>query len=163
MDAWPQGSDEGNAAPVRVLRRESRSLVQRLRLWTPARYAAAAPPWESRGDLVAHLVQACADVAAEQEGRPRRQVPRLDSDLGLADQLAVTSEDLVRTAPDDDTARRVAAHVLVHRVDLLGEQVPATLAASLGLPDVLAAGRDACAQTAGPPGRGTGRRMTPQD
>ena len=154
MDAWPRDGDDATAAPVQVLRRESRSLVQRLRLWTPARYAAAAPPWGSRGDLVAHLVQACADAAAEQEGRPRRPVPRLDSDLGLADQLAVTSDDLVRTAPDDDTARRTTAHLLVHRVDLLGEQVPATLAASLGLPDVLAAGRAACAQTAGPPSEG---------
>ena len=33
------------------------------------------------------------------EGEPRRALPRLDSDLALADQLAVTADDLVRAAP----------------------------------------------------------------
>ena len=104
MDAepWPQDRTD---APLDLLRRESRSLVQRLRLWTPARYAAAAPPWGTRGDLVLHLAQACADAAAALEGGPRRTLPRLDSDLGLADQLAVTSDDLVRAGPSDDVAR----------------------------------------------------------
>ena len=120
--------------------------MQRLRLWTPARYAAAAPPWGSRGDLVRHLAQACADAAADLERQPRRPVPRLDSDLGLADQLAVTSDDVVRTEPDDGAARAVTAHLLVHRRDLLGEDVPASLVDALGLADVLAAGRAACAR-----------------
>ena len=138
---WPRDRAD---APVDLLRRESRSLVQRLRLWTPARYAAAAPPWGTRGDLVRHLAQACADAAAELEGEPRRTLPRLDSDLGLADQLAVTSDDLVRAGPGDDLARAVTAHLLVHRIDLLGEDVPASLADALGVDDVVAAGRAAC-------------------
>ncbi len=129
---------------MQLLRRESRSLVQRLQLWTPARYAAAAPPWGSRGDLVLHLAQACADAAAELEGEPRRTVPRLDSHLGLADQVAVTSDDLVRAQPDDDLARDMAAHLLVHRLDLLREDVPASLAGALGLADVVRAGRATC-------------------
>ena len=138
---WPRDRAD---APVDLLRRESRSLVQRLRLWTPARYAAAALPWGSRGDLVLHLAQACADAAAELEGEPRRTLPRLDSDLGLADQLAVTSDDLVRAAPGDDLARAVTAHLLVHRLDLLGEDVPTSLAGALGVDDVVATGRAAC-------------------
>ena len=141
MEPWPQGRTDG---PVALLRRESRSLVQRLRLWTPARYAAAAPPWGTRGELVRHLAQACADVAADLEGEPRRTVPRLDSDLGLADQLAVTSDDVVRAQPDDAVARAVTAHLLVHRLDLLGEDVPSSLVSALGLVDVVAAGRAAC-------------------
>ena len=147
MDAgaepWPQGRTD---APVDLLRRESRSLVQRLRLWTPARYAAAAPPWGSRGDLVRHLAQACADAAADLERDVRRTVPRLDSDLGLADQLAVTSDDAVRAQPDDVVARALTSHLLAHRQDLLGEDVPSSLADALGLPDVVAAGRDACSR-----------------
>ena len=91
-----------------------------------------------------HLAQACADVAADLERQPRRTVPRLDNDLGLADQLAVTSDDVVRADPDDDVARAVTAHLLVHRLDLLGEDVPASLAQALGLPDVVVAGRAAC-------------------
>ena len=142
MQPWPRDRAE---PPADLLRRESRSLVQRLRLWTPARYAAGAPPWGTRADLVLHLAQACADAAADLEGEPRRRVPRLDSDLGLADQLAVTSDDLVRAGPGDDLARAVCAHLLVHRRDLLGEDVPGSLAGALGLPDVVAAGRAACA------------------
>jgi hypothetical protein len=147
VEPWPpdRTDDDRTDVPVELLRRESRSLVQRLRLWTPARYAAAAPPWGRRADLVRHLAQACADAAADHEGEPRRALPRLDSDLGLADQLAVTSDDLVRAGPDDELARAVCAHLLVHRTDLLGEDVPGSLAAALGLVDVTAAGRAACA------------------
>ena len=135
-----------------LLRRESRSLVQRLRLWTPARYAAAAPPWGSRADLVAHLAQRFADDAARLEGEPPRRLPRLDSDLALADQLAVTSDDLLRAGADRALARDAAAHLLVHRLDLLGDEVPASLAEALGLPDVVAAGRAVCRSGATAPG-----------
>ena len=131
-------------SPADLLRRESRSLVQRLRLWTPARYAASAPPWGTRGDLVHHLAQALADAAADAEGGPRRPLPRLDSDLGLADQLAVTADDLVRTGPPDAVARAQTAHLLLHRSALLDDDVPASLAAALGVPDVLAEGAEVC-------------------
>ena len=141
MEPWPR---DRTGTPVDLLRRESRSLVQRLRLWTPARYAAAAPPWGSRADLVRHLAQVCADAAAELEQQPTRPLPRLPSDLAVADQLAVTSDDLVRARPDEHAARALTAHLLVHRLDLLGEDVPASLAGSLGVEDVVAAGRAAC-------------------
>jgi hypothetical protein len=127
--------------PVALLRRESRSLVQRLRLWTPSRFAAQAGA-ATRGDLVHHLAQRLADQAADAEGQARRPLPRLD-DLALPDQLAVTSDDLTRTG-DRDAARAATVHLLLHRRDLLGEDVPAGLAEALGLPDVLAAGREAC-------------------
>ncbi len=130
--------------PLDLLRRESRALVQRLRLWTPARYAAAAEPWGSRGDLVHHLAQQLAHGAAALEGAPRRPLPRLDSDLGLADQLAVTADDLLRAAPPAEVATAATAHLLAHRADLLGDEIPASLAAALGLDDVLAEGREVC-------------------
>lgn len=136
--------DAEPTAPADLLRRESRSLVQRLRLWTPARYAAAAPPFATRGALVHHLAQALADLAAEAEGIEPRELPRLDGDLVLADQLAVTADDLVRSAPPDDVARSATAHLLLHRHDLLGEDVPPGLAAALGVEDVLRAGARAC-------------------
>ena len=132
--------------PRALLRRESRSLVQRLRLWTPARYAAAAPPWGTRGDLVHHLAQDLADLAADAEGLPRRPLPRLDSDLGLADQLAVTADDLVRAEPAAEIARVQTAHLLVHRRALLGDEVPAGLAGALGVADVDELGLSGCSR-----------------
>ena len=123
-----------------LLDREARSLVQRLRLWTPARFAAAAEPWGTRADLVHHLAQSLADAAAVAERLPPRRLPRLDSDLGLADQVAVTADDLVRAAPEEVVAQLATAHLLLHRSELLDDEVPASLAAALGLPDVLAAG-----------------------
>jgi hypothetical protein len=141
-------SDPAEPDAVALLRRESRSLVQRLRLWTPARYAAAAPPFATRGDLVHHLAQALADQAAELEGGPRRQLPRLDTDLGLADQLAVTADDLVRARPGAEQAVAAVCHLLLHRHDLLAEPVPPGLVDAL-VPagdeaGVLAAGALAC-------------------
>lgn len=132
--------------PVDLLRRESRSLVQRLRLWTPARWAATAPLYGTRADLVRHLAQALADAAARLEGEPLRDLPRLD-DLGVADQLAVTSDDLLRAAPPDELARAATAHLLAHRRDLLDEDVPPGLAAALGLDDVVSAGRTNCEES----------------
>jgi hypothetical protein len=56
------------------------------------------------------LVQRFADWAADLEGQPRREVPRLDSDLGLPDQLRVVATDLVATAPPPEVrAAAVAA------------------------------------------------------
>ena len=103
-----------------LLAREARSLVERLRVWTPARWAAEAPPYGTRADLVHHLAQWLARRAGEAPVR----LPRLDSDLALPDQLAVTADDLVRTG----TAELAdVAHLLAHRADLLGEDVPAPL------------------------------------
>ena len=108
-----------------LLAREARSLVDRLRVWTPARWAAEAPPYGTRADLVHHLAQWLADRAGEAPAR----LPRLDSDLALPDQLAVTADDLARVGAADLAD---VAHLLAHRADLLGEDVPAPLRERLG-------------------------------
>lgn len=128
-----------------VLARESRVLVERLRLWTPTRWAAAAPVLGTRGDVVHHLAQALADAAADLEGQPRRTLPRLDSDLALSDQLAVTADDLVRTSPPEPLARDAVLHLLLHRHHLLDDDVPPGLAEALGESAPLRAAARTCA------------------
>jgi hypothetical protein len=108
-----------------LLAREARSLVERLRLWTPQRWAAAAPPYASRADLVHHLAQAFVARTGETE----LPLPRLDTDLVLPDQLAVTADDLVRSGRAELSD---VAHLIAHRRDLLGEDVPAGLRDQLG-------------------------------
>jgi len=119
-----------------VLRRESASLVARLRLWTPARWSAAAPDEArvagSRGDLVFHLAASYARLA----GAPVL-LPRLDSDLALPDQLAVTGGDLARSAPSAGQVVDAVTHLLSHREHLLGEVVPQGLLAELDTMDRL--------------------------
>lgn len=128
----------------RLLAKEVASLVQRLRLWTPTRWAAAAPPWGTRADLARHLAQCLADAAADCEGEPHRTLPTLSPDLLVPDQLAVTGDDLVRAEPSAQVAGDAVAHLLAHRCDLLGEQPPP----SLGGDDVLERGRALCARAA---------------
>ncbi|MCW2570981.1 MAG: hypothetical protein JWO88_1039 [Frankiales bacterium] len=115
--------------PADVFAREARSLVARLRLWTPQRWAASpgdtAPSYQTRADLVHHLAQSFVRAAGETDV----PLPRLDSDLALSDQLAVTADDLVRSGRADLLA---VAHLLAHRRDVLGEEVPAALVAQLG-------------------------------
>ena len=108
-----------------LLAREARSLVERLRVWTPARWAAEAPPYGTRGDVVHHLAQELATRAGEAPTR----LPRLDSDLALPDQLAVTADDLVRAGRAELAD---VAHLLAHRRDLLNDEVPEALRARLG-------------------------------
>jgi hypothetical protein len=117
-----------------LLAREAASLVVRLRLFTPARWAAVVDPYGTRGDLVHHLAAALV-VAAGETAEP---LPRLDSDLALPDQLAVTADDLVRVGPAPQVVLDQTAHLLLHRRDLLEEAVPAGLLLELGEPDELA-------------------------
>jgi hypothetical protein len=109
--------------------REARSLVERLRLWTPQRWVAspgdAAPSYRTRGDLAHHLAQSFVSAAGETD----RPLPRLDSDLALPDQLAVTADDLVRAG---GASLVHVAHLLAHRRDLLGDEAPPSLLAQLG-------------------------------
>jgi hypothetical protein len=125
-----------------LLAREARSLVERLRTWTPARWAASpgdrASPYASRADLAHHLAQ----WFVAQAGETDHPLPRLDSDLALPDQLAVTADDLVRARPE--LAASACAHLLVHRTDLLGDAIPPGLAADLDVGDVVALGRAVC-------------------
>ena len=101
--------------------------MQRLRLWTPARWAAAADPWGTRADLARHLAQWLADQSAALEEAPSRQLPVLDTDLLVPDQLAVTGNDLLLAGADDALCQAAVAHLLAHRLDLLAEPAPATM------------------------------------
>jgi hypothetical protein len=125
------------------LAKEVASLVQRLRLWTPTRWQAAAEPWGTRADLVRHLAQWLADQAAEAEGRPSQPLPVLANQLLLPDQLAVTGDDLVRTGLSGQRNDDAVAHLLVHRLDLLSEPAPT----SLGGPAAEERGRAVCASS----------------
>lgn len=126
--------------PEALLAKEVTSLVQRLRLWTPARWAADCEPWGTRADAARHLAQWFADRAAELEGNPRRELPVLTPDLLVADQLTVTGDDLVRAGPGEALVRDAVAHLIAHRSDLLGDEAPA----SLGGPATIARGREVC-------------------
>ena len=113
--------------PAATLAKELGSLVQRLRLFTPPRWQAAALPWGSRADLARHLAQALADHAAALEGLASRPLPVLGVDLLVADQLAVTGGDLLRADPPDALCDDTVAHLLLHRWELLGDEPPTTL------------------------------------
>ena len=119
--------DPSSRSDERLLAKEVASLVERLRRWTPSRWEVAAGPWGTRADLGRHLAQALADVAADFQGTSPRTLPVLHPDLLVADQLAVTSDDLLRLAPSAQVCHDAVDHVLAHRFDLLGEQPPATL------------------------------------
>jgi hypothetical protein len=126
---------------LELLAKEVRSLVDRVRLWTPQRWAALVEPWGTRADLGRHLASWFADAAARLEGTGLHDLPVLHPDLLVADQIAVTGDDLVHAAPDRELCADAVAHLLVHRFDLLGEAVPT----SLGGWDTLSRGRTVCA------------------
>ena len=89
---------------------ETRRLVDRVSTWTPPRWAAStASGAGTRADRFFTLIQEIADAAAEAEGQPRREVPRLAPDTALPDQLRVVVADLIEAAPDDETRLAVAA------------------------------------------------------
>lgn len=118
-----------------MLERETGLLVARLRVFTPARYAATAAPFPSRADAARHLAGRLAtaglqvEAAADPSDPP--ELPELP-DLALADQIAVTGHDLVAalraTPPDRPVTGRTAAavaadllaEVLLHRHDVDG-------------------------------------------
>ncbi len=133
-DAPPDAPGDGPGAGPDLLAREAASLVARLRLWTPARWAAEAVPYGTRADLAHHLASWLVELA----GEAPVPLPRLDSDLALPDQLAVAADDLVRSRPPAAVLRDAVAHLLLHRAELLGEEVPAGLVRALGEPDELA-------------------------
>ena len=128
--------------PDPLLAKEVGGLVQRLRLWTPTRWAAACDPWGTRADLGRHVAQWLADRAAELEGQPLRPLPLLSPDLLVADQLAVTGDDLVRAEPGPELVRDAVDHLLAHRLELLDEEPPA----SLGGFAAVVHGREVCAR-----------------
>lgn len=107
---WAGGGEE--------LRRVVELLVRQVGHWQEPRWAARATDGdEPRSDVVHRLVQEIADLAADVEGVPRREVPRLDSPLVLPDQLRVVAEDLIAAGANEETVRGATAKIsLVRRL-----------------------------------------------
>ena len=83
-----------SAADERLLA-EITVLLHRISRWTVDSWKIRANA-RARSDAVFALVQRLADVAADAEHQPRRNVPRLD-ELMLVDQLTVMVHDVVNT------------------------------------------------------------------
>jgi hypothetical protein len=87
-------------------------LANQVANWGPSRWAVRVEAdGASRGDLMHALVQRLADLAADAEGAPRREVPRLENDLTLVDQLRVVAGDLVAAGASDLLTHAAAADV----------------------------------------------------
>lgn len=71
-----------------------------------------------RGDMFHRLVQRLAELAADAEGVPRRDVPRLENDLALPDQLRVIAADLVAANPPPAVLAEATELVAAVRVGL---------------------------------------------
>ncbi|SCF36287.1 hypothetical protein GA0074695_6099 [Micromonospora viridifaciens] len=94
-------------------------LVRQVGHWQQPRWSASAEGGNvSRADLVHKLVQEIANLAADAEGEPRRDVPRLGSDLVLPDQLRVVAADLVAANPAESVLAEAAAAVARTRAAL---------------------------------------------
>jgi hypothetical protein len=85
-------------------------VVEGTRHWSPARWASEGGT--AKADPMHALVQELADLAADAEGQPRRQVPRLPNDMHLPDQLQVIGLDLLE-APLDEAQREAAAEAVI--------------------------------------------------
>jgi hypothetical protein len=110
--AGPAASSRAGPAAAQ-LRAAADRLDDRVRPWTPARWARQARGSDglTRADLVFGLVQRIADAAADAEHRARRPVPRLDHDLALPDQLRVMVADLLTADPPADALRAAATAI----------------------------------------------------
>src|SRR5664279_4841414 len=83
MVTTPRQSDDtagaarepGLTALAGQLTRELRSLVERLRHFSAARWAAAAPPFSSRAEVAFHLAQVLAAASLAAAGMPARVLP----------------------------------------------------------------------------------------
>ncbi|GAA2524685.1 hypothetical protein [Pilimelia columellifera] len=87
--------------------------------WTAARWDT--PPeagGPSRAEIVHALVQRIADLAAEAEGEPRRELPAPDRGLLLPDQLRVVANDLVASGASELLTHAAAADVSEVRASL---------------------------------------------
>ncbi len=94
-------------------------LVRQVGHWEQPRWSASAEGGNvSRADLVHKLVQEIANLAADAEGEPRREVPRLGTDLVLPDQLRVVAADLVAADPPESVLASAAAAVAKTRAAL---------------------------------------------
>ncbi|WP_203716361.1 hypothetical protein [Asanoa siamensis] len=87
-------------------------LTRQVSHWQAPRWSAPAAAGDgTRGDAVHRLVQRLADLAADVEGRVRQEVPRLDNDTSLPDQLRVVAADLVAAGPSPEVLVAAAGDV----------------------------------------------------
>jgi hypothetical protein len=87
-------------------------LVRQVGHWEQPRWSAQAESSNvSRADLVHKLVQEIANLAADVAGEPRRDVPRLGTDLALPDQLRVVAVDLVAVGAPDAVLNQAATAI----------------------------------------------------
>lgn len=94
-------------------------LVRQAGHWTQPRWSAQAEGGNvARADLVHKLVQEIANRAADAAGEPRRDVPRLGSDLVLPDQLRVVAADLVASGAPEAVLAEAAARIAATRAVL---------------------------------------------
>ncbi|HLU29051.1 MAG TPA: hypothetical protein VKZ65_11480 [Glycomyces sp.] len=93
-----------------TLERAIGRVVEGTRHWSPARWSA-----EGRARAMHALVQTLADVCAEAEGEPRREVPRLAADLHLPEQLQVIGLDLLDVADRLTPEQRARIHDAIAR------------------------------------------------
>ncbi|MEV0714366.1 hypothetical protein [Asanoa sp. NPDC050611] len=94
-------------------------LTRQVSHWQAPRWSAPAADGEgTRGDAVHRLVQRLADLAADVEGRVRQEVPRLDNDASLPDQLRVVAADLVAADPPPEVLVAAAGDVAAVRAVL---------------------------------------------
>ncbi len=95
------------------LRRAAERLADQVSHWAPPRWAAS-----GRAAAFYALVQRIADLDADAEGEPRREVPRLDNDLALPDQLRVVVADLLASGADERVLATAAEEITATRAAL---------------------------------------------
>ena len=121
---------------VEELLRHTGRLRSSVSVWSAGRWMA--PPRPLPGLLptsttcagvARHLVQVLADLGADAEGRPRREVPAAESNLVLPDQLLVMAYDIAEAGPDETLVRAALDEVLLHRAEIDGAKAGAELLA----------------------------------
>ncbi|MDY7089577.1 MAG: hypothetical protein SYR96_31295 [Actinomycetota bacterium] len=78
-------------------------LLNQIRVWEQPRW-----DQDDRAARTFALVQRLADLGADAEGRPRREVPR-EHDMILPDQVRVLADDLLAAGPESVLVEAAAA------------------------------------------------------
>jgi hypothetical protein len=78
--------------------------------WEPPRWSASTGDGLTRAAHLHKLVQRLADLGADAESAPRREVPDA-GDLTLPDQLRVMADDLLAADPPEDSLKTAAEDV----------------------------------------------------
>ena len=83
-------------------------LLNQVHHWDERRWSTPAAAAQTRAQLVHGLAQTLADLGAEAEQRPPREVPRLHH-MVLPDQIRVLTDDLLAASPATALIERAAA------------------------------------------------------